>query len=176
MTSETPPAPPDGIEERHIQPLAGWRRHASPLSLVVFGAVVLLAMTGFLGHEREWTTEAAGTTLSVHMPELIRNGEFFEIRVAVESDRPIGEPVIGIDQAIWEDMTINTLIPAATDEASEDGEFRFTFAELPAGTPFLLKIDAQVNPDILGGNEGTIVVYDGNELIADVHVDLWVLP
>ena len=176
MSNDTAPASPDGIEEKHVQPVAGWRRHASPLSLAVFGGVVLLAMTGFLGHERTWTAEGAGTTLSVHMPELIRNGEFFEIRVAVESQEPIGELVVGIDQAIWEDMTINTLIPAATDESSEDGEFRFTFAELAPGTRFLLKIDAQVNPDILGSNEGSITLYDGEAPLSEVQVDLGVLP
>jgi len=167
---------PDGIDERHIQPVTGWQRHASPLSLAVFGVVVVLAITGLLGHEREWTAETAGTGLRVHMPELIRNGEFFEMRIGVESDEPIAELVVGIQQAIWEDMTINTLIPAATDEASEDGEFRFTFAELAAGTPFLLKVDAQVNPDILGGNGGVVTVYDGLEPLTEVRLDIGVLP
>ena len=169
-------ARPDGIDERHIQPVDGWQRHASPLSLVVFGAVIVLALTGMLGHEREWAAESGGTTLAVHMPRLIRNGEFFEMRIGVESDEPIGELVVGIDQAIWEDMTVNTLVPAATEEVSEDGVFRFTFAELPAGTPFLLKVDAQVNPDILGGNEGTVSVYDGERMLVEARVDIGVLP
>ena len=167
---------PDGIDEQHIHPVTGWQRHASPLSLAVFGVVVALAMSGMLGHEREWTARTAGTGLRVHMPEVIRNGEFFEIRIGVESDEPIGELVIGIEQALWVDMTINTLIPAATEEASEDGEFRFTFAELATGTPFLLKVDAQVNPDILGGNDGLVTVYDGDEPLAEVRVGIGVLP
>lgn len=167
---------PDGIGDRHARPLAGWRRHASPLSLAAFGTIVVLALFGFLGHEREWVAEEGGTRLSVHMPETIRNGEFFEMRVQVESDEPIGELAVGIDQGLWEDMTINTLIPAAADESSEDGEFRFTFAELGAGTTFLLKVDAQVNPDILGGNEGVVTVYDGEEPLTAVQVSIAVLP
>jgi hypothetical protein len=169
-------ATPDGIDERHIQPVDGWQRHASPLSLVVFGVVIVLALTGMLGHERDWTAESGGTELTVHMPRLIRNGEFFEMRIGVESGGSIGELVVGIDQALWEDMTVNTLIPASTDESSADGEFRFTFAELPAGTPFLLKIDAQINPDILGGNEGTVTVYDGEQVLVAADVDIGVLP
>jgi F-type H+-transporting ATPase subunit delta len=39
-----------------------------------------------------------------------------------------------------------------------------------------VSIDAQVNPDILGGNDGRVAMYDGDELIADVHVGIWVLP
>ena len=72
--------------------------------------------------------------LAVHTSEIIRNGEFFEMRISVEADEPIDELVIGVDEALWEDMTVNTMIPAATDEISADGEFRFTFAELEAGT------------------------------------------
>ena len=173
-TSSTPY--PDGIDERHVRPLAGWRRHASPLSLAVFGAVVVLALTGLLGHERQWQAQGGSTSLSVHMPEIIRNGEFFEMRVTVEAAEPISELVVGIDQALWEDMTVNTLIPAATDETSEDGEYRFTFAELAAGTPFLFKVDVQVNPDILGGNEGVVTVYDGDEELTRVGVQIAVLP
>jgi hypothetical protein len=167
---------PDGIDERHVRPVAGWRRHASPLSLAVFGAVVVLALTGLLGHERQWDAQGGSTSLTVHMPEIIRNGEFFEIRIGVESGEPIGELTIGIGQALWEDMTVNTLIPAASDESSEDGEYRFTFAELAAGTPFLFKIDLQVNPDILGGNEGVVTVYDGDDELTRVAVGIAVLP
>ncbi len=167
---------PDGIEESHVRPLAGWRRHASPLSLVAFGVVVALALVGVLGHERQWEVDTNGTRMSIHMPEIIRNGEFLEIRVEVESTKAIGELAIGVDQALWEDLTINTLIPAAADEASEAGEFRFTFAELAADTRFLLKIDAQVNPDILGGNEGTVTVYDGEQALTTLDVSMTVLP
>jgi hypothetical protein len=175
MSTQSTPYP-DGIDERHVRPLAGWRRHASPLSLAVFGAVVVLAMTGLLGHERQWQAQGGSTSLSVHMPEIIRNGEFFEMRVTVEAVDPIGELVVGIDQGLWEDMTVNTLIPAATDETSEDGEYRFTFAELAAGTSFLFKVDLQVNPDILGGNEGVVTVFDGDEELTRVAVQIAVLP
>ena len=62
--------------------------------------------------------------------------------------------MIGVEESLWEDMTVNTMIPGAADEASANGEFRFTFAELEPGTPFLLKVDLQVNPDIVAGNDG----------------------
>ena len=175
MSTETPTFP-DGIADEHIRPIQGWRRHASPLSLVVFGVVVALALSGWLGRERTWSAEAGGAALEVHVPEIIRNGEFLEMRIRVSSDTPIAELVIGIDETLWEDVTVNTMIPAATDEASEDGEVRFTFAELPAGTAFLFKVDMQINPDIVGGNSGTLTVYDGEAELVSTGLSITVLP
>lgn len=169
-------SPPGGIEDRHWQPVAGWRRHASPLALVLFGIVVVLGLTGVLGHERDWEASNRGTRLQVHAPEVIRNGEFMEIRIRVESEEPIAELGIGVAHGLWEDVTVNTMIPAASGEKSEDGEFRFTFGELAAGVPFLLKVDLQVNPDIVGGNQGLVTVYDGNEALTQVSVAITVLP
>ena len=174
--STSTPAFPDGIAAGHLRDRAAWHRLANPLPLLVFAGVVGLALAGVLGHEREWSAAASGTSLKVHMPETIRNGEFLEMRLTVEATTGIAELVIGIDQALWEDMTVNTMIPAATEEVSEDGEFRFTFGELPAGTSFMLKVDAQVNPDIVGGNSGTITVYDGDEPLVDQSIEMAVLP
>jgi len=170
------PRAPDGIGEEHIRPVAGWRRHASPLALIVFGVVMLLGLTGLLGREADWRAESNGARLEVHTSEILRNGEFFEMRIDVEADEPITELVIGVDSALWEDMTVNTMIPAASDESSEDGEFLFTFAELEAGTRFLMKIDLRVNPDIVAGNEGAVTLYDGEEPLAATDVTIAVLP
>jgi hypothetical protein len=167
---------PDGITERNVEPVAAWRRHASPLGLVAFGVVVVLALVGVLGHERTWAASGGGVALEVHAPEIIRNGEFFELRVRVTADDALEELVIGVDESLWVDITVNTMIPAAADEASEDGEVRFTFAELPAGTEFLLKVDLQVNPDIIAGNAGTITVYDGDERLTSADLTITVLP
>jgi hypothetical protein len=167
---------PDGITEDSVQPVAGWRRHASPLGLVVFGLVVALALLGVLGHERTWAAQSSGTRLEVHTSEVVRNGEFLEMRIRVVPEGDIGELVIGIEDSIWEDVTVNTMIPAATEEVNQDGQTRFTFGELSAGTEFLLKVDMQINPDILGGNGGRITVYDGESEIVATEIAITVLP
>lgn len=170
------PTLPDGIAEEHVRPIRGWRRHASPLSLVVFGVVVALALSGLLGRERTWSAESEGTVLEIHTSEIVRNGEFLEMRVRVTSDAPIDQLVIGIDETLWEDVTVNTMIPAAADEGSEDGEVRLTFAELAAGTAFLLKVDMQINPDVVLGNAGTLTVYDGEARLVAADLSITVLP
>ena len=177
MTDERRPTPtdlPDGIVEEHAAPR--WQRHASPLSLVVFGSVIVLALSGMLGHERDWEAQGEGANLAVHAPETTRNGEFFEMRITVEATSAIRDLAIGVDQALWEDMTVNTMIPAATEEVSEDGEFRFAFGSIAPGTTFAFKVDLQVNPDIVGGNHGVLTAYDGETPIASIDMGIMVLP
>jgi len=168
--------PPEGIHERHERPMRGWRRHANPLSIVAFGVVVALGLSGALGHERDWEAAEGGVELAIHAPEVIRNGEFLEMRFRVTSQEPITELTIGVEALLWEDLTVNTMIPAATDESSEDGELRFTFSELNAGTEFLWKVDLQVNPDIVLGNAGRVTVYDGTDPLVSTDVKIDVLP
>ena len=84
--------------------------------------------------------------------------------------------MIGVDASLWEDITINTMIPAPSGEESADGEFRLTFADLDAGIPFLLKVDAQVNPDIVGANDGVVTVYDGDRPLVETRASITVLP
>ena len=98
------------------------------------------------------------------------------MRVTVETTRGIGNLAIGVEQALWEDMTVNTMIPTATEETGIDGEFRFAFGELEAGSSFDLKADLQVNPDIVGGNEGALTVYDGDRPITTIDLAIAVLP
>jgi hypothetical protein len=167
---------PDGIGEEHVSARNGLRRHASPLSLVVFGSVIVLGLTGLLGHERDWRAEGDGVRLTVHAPETTRNGEFMEMRITVEATSAVEDMAIGVDQALWEDMTVNTMIPAATEETSHNGEFRFAFGAIDAGSTFGLKVDLQVNPDIVGGNEGTLTVYDGDTAITTLDIGITVLP
>ena len=57
-----------------------------------------------------------------------------------------------------------------------DGEFRFEFAPLEAGSSLLVKIDGQINPDILGGNAGTVTFYDGQEALVTLPIRMEVLP
>ena len=134
------------------------------------------ALLGLAGVEETLAEESDTATVTWHAPARIRNGEFFEIRLQVDAHERIEELVVGVDSTLWEDFTINTFFPAAEEEASEDGELRFTFGPLDAGGSFRMKVDAKINPDMLWRNEGTVTVYDGEEPIAELPIVMEVLP
>lgn len=167
---------PDGLSPEHQGRSRGWRAHASAIGLGVLALAMAFALTGLAGVEETLKDESEAASVEWHSPARIRNGEFFEMRLSVEAHETIDELVVGVEAGLWEDFTINTLFPAPTEETSEDGELRFTFGPLEAGTSFLMKVDAQINPDMLWRNEGAVTVYDGERQIGRVPVVIEVLP
>ena len=167
---------PDGIDEIHEEPQRGLLRHASPLALLILTAVIGAAIIGLFGVEQTKSAEASGVALEVDTPIRIRSGEFFEQRIRITSDEPIDELVLGVDSGLWRDMTVNTFIPGAEEETSEGEEFRFTFGPLDAGEEFAVKIDLQVNPDIVGGTSGGMRLYDGERELVEIPLEIGVIP
>ena len=176
MSRNREDALPDGLSEEHLHSPSGWRRRGGVIALIALSLLMVAALVGLAGVEETLAEEADAATVTWHAPARIRNGEFFEMRLRVDAHERIDELVVGVEASLWEDFTINTFFPAAAEEASEEGELRFTFGPLDAGGSFLMKVDAQINPDMLWRNEGTVTVYDGEEPIAELPIVMEVLP
>lgn len=168
---------PDGITPRHWRAKNGLKAAAGPLALAVLAIVILAGALGAFGLPDQTRIHAApAADLQVFGPRLIRNGEFFEMRFHVNAKQPIKEPVFAVDPGIWEDITINTLIPSPTEESYEQGAFRFTFDRLGATEELQFKVDGQINPDFRGSNSGLVQLLDGDRELAAIRYDLSVLP
>ena len=169
--------PPDGIQERHWRPASRRRQGQGPLSTLVLTAVMIAGLLGLFGlPDQTRTALAPRAQLEVYGPRLIRNGEFFEMRLRVRARDTIVEPVIAIGTDVWRDITVNTMIPAATEEEFANGEYRFTFGRLNAGEELVFKVDAQINPNYWGSSSDQIRLLGGDEPITGVQYDLMVLP
>lgn len=176
--ADTDLAYPDGLAPDHADKRGVWHRHASLVSLAVLGALMALAMSGVLAGARTGprTADFAAARLSVTVPAILRNGEFFEMRIAVTAKTPIAKLRIALPPAIWRDMTINTMIPAASEEVFEDGEFRFDYGKLDAGKSLAIKVDGQINPPLTLGTRGAVALYDGDRRLGDAPITIRVLP
>ncbi|MXO70806.1 hypothetical protein [Alteraurantiacibacter buctensis] len=175
MTTLPDSAFPDGIEPRHTRPGAmGWRF----LPLLLLGALLALALSGALGGRPNpvVTARSPAVDLAFKAPTILRNGEFFEMRVTATARRPIARPVLAVSATYLHDLTINSFIPAASKEGFEDGMFVFEFEPLPAGKALEIKLDGQVNPPLVGVNAGTLQLRDGDRALATLRSQLRVLP
>lgn len=178
MANQSSAAFPDGIDASHAKPLGGLRAHASVLSFIILGGFVGIALSGLLGGRPAPVTlvSATAASLEVKLARPLRSGLFFETHIRVVARRDIAKPVIGIDAALWRDLTINSQIPAATQESFEDGQYRFEYPALKAGDTLEIKIDGQTNPPLVGRLVGAITLLDDDVKLTRMPVSIPVLP
>lgn len=178
MVEEPAPPFPDGIDASHIGPFGRLRAHASPLAVVLLGSLLALAMTGTLGGAPAPRTliHAPSADLQIKLARPLRSGLFFETHVRVVARRNIAKPVLGVDAALWRDLTINSQVPAASDERFEDGQYRFAYPSMKAGDTLEIKIDGQTNPPLVGRLDGSVDLLDGKTRLAGTHLSIAVLP
>lgn len=171
------PRRPDGIEYRHIHEAHGTRLHAWPSGLTLFAFVIALAAFGIPGERESITAGGDAVRLTVEGPSRIRSGEYFEMLFTIDTERELRDAVLSVDQAIWHDVTINTMIPTPAEEKFRNGSFEFHFGALTPGSRLLVKVDGQINPAYPpGANEGAIALVDGAATLASVDYSIKVLP
>ncbi len=168
---------PDGLAAHHAVPRR-FGRHASPVSILVLGVLLALALAGVLagGRSPERTVTAPAATLRLAAPALLRNGEYFEMRIEVVATAPIKDMTFAVTPELWRDMTINSQVPAASEEAFENDAFAFHYGAMATGERFVVKIDGQINPPLTRGTAGRIEVRDGKRTLAKMPVTIRVLP
>jgi hypothetical protein len=169
---------PDNLGESHVKGSPGRDRIASLIALVLLAVLIATAFTGALGGRRSPTAKVVtpAVSLSIKTPRTLRNGMFFETEIAVTPRRPLQDLTIAVDRALWKDFTVNTMIPAASDETFEDGRYRFSYGAVGAGKSLVVKVDSQINPALIGGTAGQVAVYDGDILLAELPVAMKVRP
>ncbi|HEY0623877.1 hypothetical protein [Sphingomonas sp.] len=173
--SRSASAYPDGIAPGDAD---GHGARLNWISLAVLGAILLAALLGAFGggKARGAIVDASAARLEVHTPRVLRNGMFFETRIHVTAKAPIADAVIVVPATLWRDMTINTMIPAASEEKAEKRAFRFHYGPMKPGDVLDIKVDGQINPPLFAGNSGSVGLHDGDRPIAAIPVEITVLP
>jgi hypothetical protein len=168
----------EGLEDAKPAHQRFWDRHASPISILILGSLLLAAVLGFTGGQPSppRTADFGEARLTVKTPLIIRNGEFFETDLTLTAEAPLGDAVIAVTPSLWHDMTVNTMIPAPAEESFEDGYFRFSYGPLDAGERLHVKIDGQINPPLFAGTRGEIAVFDGDRRVGAMPLRIKVLP
>ena len=106
----------------------------------------------------------------------MRNGEFFELRANITTRRAFQDLRLAVDASYWRDLTINTMVPAPSEETSEKGQYIFSYGPIESGRTLTLKFDGQINPPMFAGTKGRIKLMDAEQTIAVIPVALRVYP
>ena len=167
---------PDGILDPGKG--GGRGRHAALIRMVALGAILVVALFGWLGGgpSSKLAARSSQADFLIDAPTRLRNGNFFEMRLDVIARAPVADAVLTVPEPLWRDVTINSMVPAASEEEVVGGEFRFHFGPLAPGDRLQFKLDGQLNPPLFGATEGPIRLLDGEKELARHAYRLTVLP
>lgn len=153
---------------------------ARRIAMCLLAAVVVLALLNVFGQQPSTTRAAAApATLAVSAPETARGGLMVQGRIQAVANRAISDPQLVLDRGWFEGMQVNTIEPAATDEApGDDRTVVLTYGRLEAGDAMTVWVQLQVDP--LSAAVGTrslgVELRDGGRPLAAVERDITVLP
>jgi hypothetical protein len=147
---------------------------------VAFTAIVVLLALGLLNlfgqRPSTVTVGSAAASLQLYAPERVRSGLIYEARFTIDAERELEEAALVLDPGWAEGMTINTIEPAPTGEASRDGRLVFELGRVPSGQKHVVYFQLQVNPTNVGRHSQNVELFDGDELIATIDRTLTVFP
>jgi len=169
---------PDGISPRHLEQARPVHALSHWLPLLILGALMIAALAGLFGG---WPNERKsalrnGASLAVEAPQILRAGEFFEIWIDIRADRTIEKPTLAISAPYLRNLTVNTVMPGAEEEAYSGGAFTLTYGRLEPGDLLRVKLDGQVNPTLAGGHDGWMELREGDMRLVRVPLELEILP
>ncbi len=169
---------PDGLDARNLDDGRIFARHASPLSIILLGSLLTLALLDVAGGQPAKPVKAdfGAATLTIDTPTTLRNGEFFETRIEVRADTDIADATIAVAPELWRDMTINTTLPSPAEESFKDGLLHWSYGPMKAGDTLHVKVDGQINPPLFAGTSGAIFLYDGDRRLGRLPLSIRVFP
>jgi hypothetical protein len=142
--------------------------------IAVLAAVALFSVFG--QSARETTAAGAAATLEVSAPDRVRGGLFFQGRFTVAAEQPLENATLVLAPGWLEDMHINTIEPAPTEEASRDGDLALSFGPLAEGGRLVVYMQFQVNPTNVGRRDASVSLYDGETLLTTDDRAVTVFP
>jgi hypothetical protein len=145
--------------------------------LLVPIALVVLALLNVFGQHMTTTKSAApAATLIVSAPTHARSGLVYAARFRVDAIRDLKNATLVLDPGWADGFTVNGEAPQPLTQGSANGRLNFGFGHIPAGSHLTFWLSLQVNPTTVGHHTEWVRLFDGTQLIAVMHRDLFVFP
>jgi hypothetical protein len=172
-------AAPDEIDLGRDRDLRGrdkdlWIRRAM---FALIALIPVLALFNVFG-QRPTTAKATvpAATLSVYAPTKLRGGLIWEARFHITAHQELKNAILRLGTGWAEGMSINTLEPSPSGEASHNGQLEFTLGHIPQNQSFILYMQFQVNPTNIGHRSRSTTLFDGDTELAALHQKVTIFP
>jgi hypothetical protein len=170
---------PDTIVLKRDRDLVGRRKEIWVRRglFAVLCVVPMLALLNVFGQRPSGSDAAvAAARLHVYAPARVRGGLPFEARFRISATQEIKKAILILDPGWLEGMTVNTIEPAPTSEASSNGRLSLDLGHIPRGRSYLLFMQFQVNATNVGRRSQNVSLYDGRRKLLELQRTIMVFP
>jgi hypothetical protein len=173
-------APPDPLTLERHRDLGGLYTTGlvvRRIGYALIGAVAILGLFNVFGQQPSKSrAHATAATFEVSAPSRLRGGLLYMARFRITAKQDLKKATLVLDPGWAENITINTIEPAPTDETSDNGRLSFELGPVPAGDTYALYMEFQVNPTNVGRHSQDVELRDGDRHIAAISRTATVFP
>jgi hypothetical protein len=170
---------PLGIDRARHEELTGrkqyvwWRR----VALALIAVIPVLGLANVFG-QRSQTASAVNQngTLQVTSPNSLRGGLIFTTEIVITPSRPLKDGKLYINQAWFENMTLNGLSPQPSNQSSQGAWQVWDFGPMSPGTAFTVWVSWQTNPTNIGSRAQVVSLYDGSNELMTIDRSVTIFP
>jgi hypothetical protein len=160
------------LYRRDIEP---YFRRAILLIFVGFGAAALANVFGQHTHVR--SVDAPGAArLTLETPGRARGGLIYQTIFRVDAHRDLAKPTLVLNPGWFDGLTINTIEPDAVTWGQKDGLTTIQLPAIAAGDYFVLRLQYQVNPTVIGSRTQDVSLEDGESRILTLEDGQTIFP
>lgn len=155
------------LHGRNVEP---WFRRGGIILLL---AVCALGLANVFGqHTRVRSVDSAAAKLTVETPGAARGGLIYQTIFRIEAHRDLAKPTLVLSPGWFDGLTINTVEPDAVTWGQDAERNTLELGPLRAGERFVLRLQYQVNPTVIGHRQQDVVLRDGDTpLLALDHAE-----
>jgi hypothetical protein len=145
--------------------------------LALPAVLVLLGLLNRFGqHMTTTSVRVPAATLVVSAPTHARSGLVYAARFRIDANRDLKSATLVLDPGWADGFTVNGQAPQPLTQGSTDGRLNYGFGHIAAGSHVTFWLSLQVNPTTIGHHAQWVRLYDGKQLVAVAHRDLFVFP
>jgi hypothetical protein len=153
------------LHDRNVEP---WFRRAG--MLVLLGICALGLANVFGQHTHVLSVDSSAAKLTVETPGAARGGLIYQSIFTIEAHESLAEPTLQLEPGWFDGLTINTVQPDAVEWGQLDERNTLKLPAIEPGEKFVLRLQYQVNPTVLGRRSQEVALMDGDaELVRLDH-------